>query len=182
VPTDRQTRVQTADAALALTFPAGFSTAAASLEVRLEPGAPGLQVGDGATALRAFRVTAATAEGAPVTAFEAPVTICAAFSWAEAQGLAQGALAPYWVDPGTGALRTEGLAVLGLEEATPERPGRLCFTTTHFTAFVVAVGPLATPTAPPTATPTATPTDGREQPTRRVLLPLLPRPAISPGG
>jgi hypothetical protein len=170
VPTDRQTEIQTSNADLALTFPPGFSSAAPSLEVRVEPGGGSFQLGAGATALRAFRVTAATAAGAPVTAFQAPVTICAAFSWASAQGVAQGALAPYWVDPATGALRTDGLSPVSLDEATPSQPGRLCFTTTHFTEFVVASGATATPTVTPA------------QPNHRVLIPVLPRATQGLGG
>jgi hypothetical protein len=114
-------------------------------------------------ALRAFRVTAATAGGVPVTALRAPVAICAAFSWASAQGIAPGELAPYWTDPATGALRNDGLSVVSLDEATATRPGQLCFTTTHFTEFVLAAGPVATPT--------------EGQPNHRVLVPVLARAA-----
>jgi hypothetical protein len=168
VPTDQETHLQTADADLALTFPAGFSTAAPALEVRVAPGAEGpFRLAAGGTGLRAFQVTAATAGGQAVTTFQAPVTICAAFAWASAQNLDQTALAPYWTDPATGALRTEGLARVSLEPATPSQPGRLCFTTTHFTEFLVAAG--ATPA------PTVTPIDAQRQPDHRVLIPSLLR-------
>jgi hypothetical protein len=147
IPTDRQSEVATSNADLALSFPPGFSSAAASLEIRVEPRDPAGVGGPGVTALRAFRITALTADGRPVTAFQAPITVCATFAWESARGIAQSALAPYWVDPASGALRSDGLKELGLEEASPGRPGRLCFTTTHLTDFALAVVPPGTATS-----------------------------------
>jgi hypothetical protein len=163
VPTDRRTEIETANRDLALTFPPGFSSAGSSLAVRVEPGSGGFRVDDGVTALRAFSVTAATLSGEPVTQFQAPITMCVTFSWASAQRIAQSALALYWIDPATGTLRTDGLSRVLLEEATPSQPGRLCFTTTHFTEFVVA----ASAAPPPTATPPGT--------QHRVLIPIASR-------
>jgi hypothetical protein len=141
IPTDRRTEIETSNRDLALSFPAGFSSAGSSLAVRVEPGSGGFRVDDGVTALRAFRVTAITAGGDGVNALQAPVTICAGFSWASAQGVAQERLAPYWVDPTTGTLRTEGLRRLLLQPATQTQDGRLCFETAHFTEFVLATAP-----------------------------------------
>jgi hypothetical protein len=198
IPTGLQTELATSNDDLALTFPPNFSSAAPSLEVRVQAGAANFQIG-GAEALRSFHVTAATAGGTPVTTFNAPITICARFDWASVQRVAQSAIAPYWIDPATGQLRSDGLVRVSLDEATPSQPGRICFTTTHFTEFALVASPPPTPTASPTPTfvvapgggssgggppagggsapppPTQTPT-----PTRTPTPTATPIPAVSP--